>query len=247
MLLQKLEQEHHVWFIVPESIQNTTTLESYLAILSEEEQSHYRRFHFATDRQRYLVSHAMVRHVLSRYAAIAPGDWHFERTRHGRPEIANSGIPALRFNLTHTHGLAACIVTLTEPCGIDAEQLDQRHNLLGVAKRMFSPLEYEQLSHLDGRTFLDDFYTRWTLREAYVKARGIGISFPTRKLMFDIHADNEIGFMRQADIDDDRQGWRFTILRPLPDHVAAVAVGNTTQTEKNLVTRFFEFPTTTGN
>jgi 4'-phosphopantetheinyl transferase len=240
--MQRLKLSHreaHVWFIVPEAIKTAGTLSALQRLLSDDELQQYRRFYFARDSHRYLVSHALVRTVLSKYAEVAPAEWRFSHNRHGRPEIANAGdIPALRFNLTHTRGLAACIVSLSDACGIDAEMLVKRHDPLAVARRMFSETEYLQLRQLSDAQQLECFFKAWTLREAYVKAIGIGIAFPTHKLVFAVDADDSVAVSFHPDIDDRPQDWDFCLLRPTGEHIAATAVQSRDGVGKRIVTRF---------
>jgi 4'-phosphopantetheinyl transferase len=237
---EKLHREVHAWFIVPEAVQNPSTLETCLYLLGEEELQQYRRFHFDEDRHRYLVSHTLVRNVLSRYVDLPPAEWRFSRSQHGKPEVANPGLPALRFNLTHTAGLAGCVVTFSSACGIDAEQIAGRHNPAGVAKRMFSEAETRELEQLEGQAYLEHFFTRWTLREAYVKARGIGISFPTRKLTFRVDTENTVEVSFHPDIEDRRNNWQFQLLRPTGEHIAAIAIRRNGEFDKKIITRFIE-------
>lgn len=238
MMLKCLDQEVHVWYIKPEAIHDEVVLHACMEVLSEQEREHCRRFRFPQDNHHYLVSHALVRKVLSKYVAISPGEWVFSRSDHGRPEVANPGLPAVRFNLSHTRGLAACIVTLSSDCGIDTEKIYARHNPIGVAKRMFSNAEYQYMLQLKDREQLDYFFTRWTLREAYVKARGIGISFPTHKLNFDIESPCEITIEFQADIQDISEDWQFELLRLTEEHIMAVAIRQQGHNNKNLITYF---------
>ncbi len=240
MSVERLDRETHVWLVVPEAIQDKTKLDACRSVLSESELAQYQRFHFPQDRHRFLVSHALVRNVLSKYLDISPAEWMFYCTSHGRPEIANRDISALRFNLTHTAGLAACVVTLCDPCGIDAEQIAARHDPLAVARRMFSAAEYEQLRQLAGREQMEYFLTLWTLREAYVKARGIGISFPTRKLQFDIDAEGLVSVEFQPELKERADQWQFTLLAPTPQHLGALAVRRSGTLHKELVVRNFD-------
>lgn len=234
-----MHQEAHVWLVVPESVQDPDQLEQFRSILSDDELARYRRFHFPEDRQRFLVSHAMVRQVLSGYASLAPEEWRFTRAQHGRPEIANPDTTGLRFNLSHTRGLAACVVTRDCACGIDTEQLDTRHHLAGIARRMFSSEEYRQLETLTGTALAEAFFTGWTLREAFVKARGIGISYPTRKLHFDVKNDRAIRVRFEAELNEDPARWQFSLLKPAATHVAAVALHTEPACEYRVVQRWF--------
>ncbi len=236
---ETLQQEAHVWLVVPESVQDPDELEHFRSLLSDDELSRYRRFHFQDDRHRYLVSHAMVRKVLSGYADLPPAEWCFTRSQHGRPEIANRGTADIRFNLSHTRGLAACIVTRGCACGIDTEQLDTHHHLTGIARRMFSAEEHRQLETLTGAALTESFFTRWTLREAFVKAKGIGISYPVRKLHFDIGDDRTIRVRFTPELDEDPARWQFRLLRPAATHIAAVALHTDQAHELRIVQRWF--------
>lgn len=235
-----LHEEAHVWLISPESITDPDTLHHCHNTLDEEERVKAGRFLKASDRHLYLVSHALVRSVLSRYSRVSPAAWRFSRGPHGRPEIAPENKPRLRFNLTHTPGLAACIVTLDDDCGIDVEQLRDRNNPSGVAKRMFSASEAEQLRQHKGKAFLEYFYERWTLREAYVKARGIGISFPTHQLNFTVEGSKATVKFDSA-IDDCDSEWNFQIIRPNTTHVAAVALRRREGIDKRINVYNFNF------
>ncbi len=240
MTVDSLHQEAHVWFAIPESVQDDGILQQLTAILSEEELDRYRRFHFPADRHRYLVSHALVRKTLSKYVDISPADWTFSYGKHGRPEISNPDVAALRFNLTHTPGLVGCVVTLDNDCGIDAELISGRHNPKGVAERMFSASECLEMRQLKDATLLDYFFTRWILREAYVKARGIGISFPTRKLHFRVDGEARVEVMFEGDLQENELDWRFHLLRPTQEHIAAIALHTGNQPEKKLLVRTIE-------
>jgi 4'-phosphopantetheinyl transferase len=238
MLIDKLHQEAHVWFSRPESVQDNEVLQDLTATLSNEELDKYRRLHFPADRHRYLVSHALVRKTLSRYIDRPPADWSFSHGEHGRPEIANPGTPPLRFNLTHTVGLVGCIVTRNDDCGIDAEKITTRHATSGIAERMFSETEYRELRRLEGQESLEYFFTRWTLRESYVKALGIGISFPTRKLTFSVNRENSVEISLHPELEDQRINWQFQLFKPTAEHIVATAIRRNSEMDKRIVTRF---------
>jgi 4'-phosphopantetheinyl transferase len=238
-LLRQLDNEVHVWFSMPDAVTDPGQLAYYKSILSSEEQQRYRRFHFDKDRHLFLVSHALVRKVLSSYVDVDPADWQFSAGRHGRPEIAGpAGIPALRFNLTHTAGLAGCLVTLDTDCGIDAELISRRGDLLAIAGKMFADSELVMLKKLDGRAFLEQFFIFWTLREAYCKALGVGLGFSKKDYAFETGSDDGVKIRFDAPAGDAGEHWQFTILKPGADHVVAVAVRAEVQSGKDVVHRF---------
>jgi 4'-phosphopantetheinyl transferase len=239
--IETLRSEDHVWLVNPDTVTDPERLAACQALLSTEETGRQSRFHFAEDRHRYLVSHALVRRVLSRYWPIPPQQWRFLPGNRGRPEIANPDVPALRFNLTHTRELAACIVSLGDDCGIDAEYLTVRHNHEGIAKRMFSAAEQTRLRMTGEDARLEHFYASWTLREAYVKARGIGMSFPVHKLQFSITSSHAVHIEFHPDIDDDAAAWGFRLFRPTAMHVLATASRSRRPAGKVVRLREYEF------
>ncbi len=239
MLALLPRHEAHIWLIDPETIRDGTVLTDFRTLLSVEERTQCDRFHFPQDSHQYLVSHAMVRKVLSAYTGLAPAEWRYSRSNHGRPEIANQDVADIRFNLTHTCGLAACIVTRDVECGIDVEKLDSRHHLAGIAQRMFAAEECQLLEQLHGKKQIEAFFTRWTLREAFVKAKGIGISYPTRKLHFDIEDDDTIRVRFDSDLDEDDGHWQFRLLRPSGEHIMAIALRTDEPAEHRIVKHRF--------
>ena len=147
-------------------------------------------------REGAVLARAMVRHTLSRYAAVAPADWRFSAGKHGRPAIANPGI-ALDFNLSHCRGRIACAVTAGPPprpeaaqsdraavqpdcaardragaVGIDLEYCDPARRYMRLARRYFHPQERRALERLAGDEQREHFYALWTLKEAAAKAKG---------------------------------------------------------------------------
>ncbi|HBE92877.1 MAG TPA: 4-phosphopantetheinyl transferase [Gammaproteobacteria bacterium] len=238
-LLKRLESEAHVWFSTPEAVTDPGKLADYMSILSPQEQERHQRFHFEKDRHSFLISHALVRKVLSTYVDAGPADWQFSAGRHGRPEIAGpAGVPALRFNLTHTAGLTGCLVTLDADCGIDAELLTRRGKLQAIAEKMFADAELVTLNKLDGHAFLEQFFIFWTLREAYCKALGVGLGFSKKDYAFEAGSDDGVKIRFDAPAGNSGKHWQFTILRPGADYVAAVAIRSEGRPGKEIVHRF---------
>lgn len=221
--LYNLHSESHVWFVNPETVRERAQLEACRVLLSVNELQRHSRFRLPEVQHQYLVSHALVRRVLSHYWPIPPQEWVFSHSDRGKPVIANPEAPPLRFNLTHTPALAACIVSLDVDCGIDAEHLSARHNPEHIAKRMFSADENAHLQRLSGDARLEYFYSCWTLREAYVKARGVGIAFPMHKLEFSFSDRHAIRVVLDSDIKDNAALWDFQLFRPTAAHILATA------------------------
>ena len=222
-----------VWYVFPGAIRNPELLDNYRAILSDDEISRYERFWFDRDRHLHLVAWALVRTMLSSYADVSPEAWEFRTNRYGRPEISGpaSG-PPLRFNLSHTRGLIACIVVPELDVGVDVE--DRRRDTSGaeIASRFFSAREVAALERLPGDEQSATFFEYWTLKEAYIKAVGVGISLGLERFSFELD-DRGLGVddpeRRAATIsfnglDDDPAAWQFAQYEPTPHHAMAVAI-----------------------
>jgi len=238
-LPQQLQRQVHVWLACPEDLTDTDKLQQYLSRLSAAERARYQRFHFDRDRHHYLVAHALLRRALSAYVDVDPSGWKFSSNQHGRPEIAapDMALP-LRFNLTHTRGLVACVVTLELDCGIDAEQLTRCGNLTGIAEKMFAAGELQVLKSLDGEAFQDRFFAYWTLREAYCKALGVGIANSSKDYCF---VEQDAGQWRirfDAGSNDACRHWQLALMKPTEKHVMALAIRNVGVSDRSIIHGF---------
>jgi 4'-phosphopantetheinyl transferase len=204
-------------------VSDAALLRRYEAILSSDERERCSRLRLERARHEYLVAHALLRTSLSRYAGISPDEWRFERNRHGRPEIGGPPTaPALRFNLSHTDGLVVCAVARRGAVGIDVEDRFRPMRILQVARRFFAPPEVEALEALPEAEQRPAFFTFWTLKEAYVKAVGVGLSVGLNSFWFHLD-DAGTPFISFADPAADRRRWSFSIFRPTERHVVALA------------------------
>ncbi|MEQ1661693.1 MAG: 4'-phosphopantetheinyl transferase superfamily protein [Thiobacillus sp.] len=223
--LAQLVDQVHVWHVNPDALTDPALLARYAATLSPDEEARRLRFRFEQDCHQFLVSHALVRQVLSKYADVPPSEWQFTAGPRGRPEISTpvADLP-LRFNLTHTAGLAACVVTLNTDCGIDAEKLSLPANARGIADKMFSASERQALASLRGPDYVSRFFASWTLREAYGKAIGLGLAHPMASLEFECADDLAIRLHTGNPGPDEAGHWQFALLQPTPEHLAAIAL-----------------------
>lgn len=238
-LLQRLQQEVHVWLARPQDIGDANRLQHYRSLLSADERERYRRFHFDRDRHHYLVAHALLRTVLSAYVEVDPANWQFSSNQHGRPEISAPDIAVpLRFNLTHTTGLVACVVTLEVDCGIDVEQLSARGNPMAIAEKMFSVSEQQALKRLDGDALQDRFFAYWTLREAYCKALGVGIANASKDYCFVEQGAGQWEVRFDAASNDASRHWQLAMMKPTQEHVMALAIRVAGMADRSIIHEF---------
>jgi 4'-phosphopantetheinyl transferase len=196
-------------------------------LLSVDERVRADRFKFERHRRQYIFAHAMLRLALSHVASnVPPTDWSFADGRYGRPFVASPKISsALHFSLSHADGCVACVVSGHETVGVDVETVSRRVAPLSTALRFFAPEEVETLRGLPEPAAIERFFDYWTLKEAYLKARGFGLNLPLDAFAMQVSREAiEISF--KPDIADDPQGWRFQLLSPSPSHRLAIADGS---------------------
>lgn len=217
-------EEVHLWLAYYDEIDDPALHVRYRALMSRSEQNQEPRFHFARDRRRYLVTRALVRTVLSRYVDLAPTQWEFRTNPYGRPEIANVGLPGgqIAFNVSHTHSLIIMGVTRRRALGVDVENVQSRTVSLGIAAQCFAQVEVETLARTPAELRQQRFFEFWTLKESYIKARGMGLSLPLSKFSFSFPAERRVRIDIDADLDDDSRRWCFWQLRPAAPYLAAV-------------------------
>ena len=213
-----------IWLTYYDEIVDAQQLAELRALLNPEEVSKEGRFLFADDRKRYLVTRAMVRMLLSRYAPVEPERWEFSRNAYGRPGIANAmdETRGLTFNLSHTRGLIALAVTRDRELGVDVENVVARSTSVDIAERFFSPVEVAELSCVPAERQQDRFFEYWTFKEAYIKARGMGLSLPLDRFSFDFPRRGTVRISIQPDLDDHAERWGFWQCRPAAEYVMAI-------------------------
>jgi 4'-phosphopantetheinyl transferase len=214
----------HLWLTFYDEIEDQGLLRTYEELLKDAEREQWRRFYFARDRRRYLVTRALVRTVLSRYAAISPSNWIFETNAYGRPDIANPEIrgTGLSFNISHTQSMIVLGVTKCAAVGVDVENVRSRQVSIGIADRFFAPSEVTALAAVSSIQRQERFFEYWTFKEAYIKARGMGLSLPLDKFSFSYANDQAVEIAIDPLLADDAGRWRFWQFRPRPEYMVAV-------------------------
>jgi 4'-phosphopantetheinyl transferase len=217
--------EVHVWVASLTAADQEQDLSPLRALLDEEERARADRFHFERHRRQFVLSHALVRRALSEYAPVIPEAWRFHKNAHGRPEVGNAAGKGLCFNLSHTDGLALCAVALSAEVGVDVEfERPFADDRLSLARARFHPREVAALETTAPADLCTRFLEIWTLKEAYVKARGLGLSLSLRDFAFTLTSERAPEIHFHAGFEDSRSGWRFFQLRPTSRHRGALAV-----------------------
>ena len=215
----------HLWIVFADEIHDAALSAAYRELMTEEERRKQQRFRREHHRHLALVARALVRTTLSRYADVSPEQWRFSVNRHGRPEIASpTGPVRLRFNLSHTPGMAVCAVTLDRDIGVDVESAVRRNVRVQLADRYFSTAEARDLRAVPEPMQRERFIEYWTLKEAYIKARGRGLSIPLEQFAFEVREGSPLGVSFAPGLGERPDGWFFCLVAIGDRYKAAVAV-----------------------
>lgn len=192
-------------------------------VLDADERARADRLHSAEHRRHFVAAHGFLRTVLGRHLALPPETIRFASGPHGKPVLVPpSGDETVRFNLSHSHGLALCAVARGREVGIDIERVRAEVAALGIAGRFFSPGEQTALRALPAAAVHPAFFRLWTCKEAYVKATGAGISRALRTIEVQLGA--RAPRLRAADDPHTQTRWSLRELWPARGYAAALAV-----------------------
>jgi 4'-phosphopantetheinyl transferase len=199
-------------------------VEQFGRLLTPEEHERQQRPTIEKRRREVLLTRALVRSVLSGYTGADPLSWRFGAGEHGRPFI--DGPAAFDFNLSHTEGMIVCLVANAPMLGVDVEFMPRRGQLTEVAEHFFAAPECAALRAVPKDDKRRRFFTYWTLKEAYIKARGTGLALPLDAFWFDIEGETP-SILFDARIEDDPAAWHFQSLSLSDDHLCGIAVKTT--------------------
>ncbi|HEV2472156.1 MAG TPA: 4'-phosphopantetheinyl transferase superfamily protein, partial [Chthonomonadales bacterium] len=168
--------EIHVWQFDLDSLPDRADAAAQL--MCPDEQARAARFHFSSHRLRFTAAHSALRAVLARYLETDPRAIEFGVGRHGKPFLAGKVQGKLTFNLSHSHGRALLAVSRRFTLGVDIEFIRPDFAGLDIARRYFSHVELQALEALAPELRAQAFFLCWTRKEAFIKATGMGLSFP---------------------------------------------------------------------
>jgi 4'-phosphopantetheinyl transferase len=213
-----------LWFASVETAVARGRIALYRDALPADEVARADRYRQAKDRNCCLVARALVRDVLSGYTGHDPAAWAFRYNAHGKPSILQPAGSSLNFNVSHTSGLVICGVASAGELGVDVEHLSRACSCLDLARRFFAPPEIAFLEQTPPQRQPGVFLEFWTLKEAYIKACGLGLSAPLADFAFILAGPQPpvIRFLRGSHGEADQ--WRFAQLRLCGDYQAAVAL-----------------------
>ncbi len=193
--------------------------------LSRDEQARARRFYFQKDREHFIVARGLLRAILGRYLKTEPSQLRFCYTLHGKPALDTEiGRDALRFNLSHSQGLALYAITPSREVGVDVEFIRSELAEGQIAEHFFSPREITALRALPKERRQEGFFNCWTRKEAYIKARGEGLTLRLDQFDVSLTPGEPAALLSTNGDPQESYRWSLKELSPEAGYVAALAV-----------------------
>lgn len=215
--------EVHVWRATLDL--PATQCEYLRQTLSTDEIERAERFFFERDRTHFIAARGVLRSILGQYVEIAPQQLRFTYSSYGKPALEHlEGQIDVRFNVSHSHGLALYAIACGRDVGVDLERI--RPEVAGeeIAARFFAPQEYTALCAIPATARQQAFFTCWTRKEAYIKARGEGLSHALDQFAVSLTAYAPVTITTTGTATQDVARWSLQDLWPDPHYAAALAV-----------------------
>ncbi|WP_043320651.1 4'-phosphopantetheinyl transferase superfamily protein [Microbulbifer sp. HZ11] len=216
-----------VWLLhindIPSGSDDARALET---LLSNDERTRRERYRSEEARYRFLLSRALMRRVLGSISGKSPESLQFEIAESGKPQLLD--VPELRFSLSHSGQWIALTVSCEADIGVDIEQPVRKRDFLGIANHYFHPDERSLLTASPPELLPVHFYRLWTMKEAFFKGRGTGISEGLSRInLAGFHLGQGIQFA--DDLPGAAEPWQFHYaMLPLPDashlHLAVAGI-----------------------
>lgn len=200
---------------------------AYFPLLSVDEQAKSRRFRFERDQRRFAVGRGILRIILGRYLNFPPEKLQFKYGEYGKPALdTNEFKSTLCFNLAHSEELALYALTSNLEIGIDLEKIHPIPAVQQLAEQFFSPLEKIELNALPLNEKLEAFFSAWTRKEAYLKARGDGLSYPLDQFSVSMASQKPARLLQAKEGAQELARWSLQSLTPAPGFIGALAVAS---------------------
>ncbi len=213
--------EVHVWKINLKA----PGLSDNRGILSNDETVRASRFRFHTDSDRFIAARSSLRMILARYLRTRPEQLKFGVNPFGKPHlVGDQDELGLRFNLSHSHEMALLAVARNRDVGVDVEWVRDDFATNEIAQRFFSRSEVNQLLSIAPELKTEGFFNCWTRKEAYIKARGEGLSFPLDQFDVAFAPDARPALIGNRRDPAEVWRWSFEELSPASGYAAALAV-----------------------
>ncbi len=214
--------EVHVWRLSLD--RSNGEIEHLFSLLDADERRRAMSYHFERDRIHFTAARGLLRVILGRYAGLDPSLIDFRYSTYGKPALADDVGERLRFNISHSYGLALFAFALERELGVDLEMIRSGPADETIAENYFTPTEVKFLRALPLEERDQGFFNCWTRKEAYIKARGEGLSLPLDHFEVTLAPDETAQLKHTVDATRDSREWRLISFVPREHFVAALVV-----------------------
>ena len=210
------ENDVHIWHTSLNY--NNENLDILNSTLSEDEIYKANRFRFNQDRERYIKTRGFLRVMLGKYLNKEPKELDFTYNKYGKPSLPETRENRIEFNLSHSSNVIIYAFTKTRKLGIDVERIRPVKRVKKIVERFFSEKEKQFYNSCNSKERESTFFKLWTYKEAYTKAKGLGLSLPLNQFDVPISETNK-------NIKDPYSKiWSWHEINLDPDYAAALAV-----------------------
>lgn len=215
--------EVHVWRA---SLDMTAPqLKNLKESLSDDELFRADRFYFEKDRDHFIAARGLLRSLLGKYLKIKPDEISFSYGPYGKPEIGKElGEIMLRFNISHSQGLALFAFAQGRDIGVDLEYIRSDISSEDIAGKFFLEREIDTLNVLPEEKRQKEFFATWTRKEAYLKTRGKGLLGELNNFDVTTALDKPIELFEIQGFCKDEVSWLIRDLDVGPEYAAALAI-----------------------
>lgn len=215
--------EVHIWRAILEF--KAFQMENLIPTLTSEELERAKRFYFQRDHDRFIVTRGLLRIILGHYLNIEPSQLEFCYNSYGKPYIAGeSGQNSLHFNLSQSYGVALYALCWGQEIGVDIERIDPKVEIEQISERFFTPREVANLRSLPKKKQTEVFFKCWTRKEAYLKAKGVGLSIPLNNFEVSLVSEKSTALLNTSCDSKKADQWSLIDLNSLPGYAATLAV-----------------------
>lgn len=217
------ENEVHVWKASLEA--TASEIDNLLPFLISEEVERARRFYFERDRRRWTVARAVLRALLGRYLGTDPSRPRLITNSYGKPSLAEQPTNThLHFNISHSESLALYAFTYNREVGVDIEYMRDDIEYHDMATYHFSANEQATLRAVPAERQGEAFFLCWSRKEAYIKARGMGLSLPLDQFDVSLTPDEPAALLASREDPHATERWSLHALTPGDGYAGALVV-----------------------
>ena len=217
------ENEAHVWRA--ELNRDANVIADLSVLLSQDERQRTVRYHRPSDRDRFIVGRGILRKIISAYLGLSPGELKFTYNEYGKPAVSvDQNIRALNFNLSHSNEMILYAVTRGRVVGIDIEYIREDFATIEIAERFFSKDEVAALKSLPPDLRSKGFFNCWTRKESFIKAKGMGVSYPLDRFTVSLAPDEPPALLNVYGDEHELASWQMYELKVGEDYAASLIV-----------------------